>query len=252
MKDYVLRNKKGLLLVVLGILITGIIEISNIKHTKTLYESLSYDIIENSEMKIVTEEEKLINFFNLNQDKINFYADAFRIDHEVLDILNANNIDLTLINYLFTLEKEQSKLFNYNIVSKDVSKEYMVSLVNYYSNIYSNVDFKISAAIAEIESGYRAKTMLKYNNIFGGLSSGKLIKYRTMEYGILKYIKLLNDSYFGKGLDTVEKIGRKYNPVMTENGKIANPYWVTNVTKAMAHYDEEIILNDIKNILALQ
>ncbi len=263
MKDYVLRNKKGLLLVVLGLLVTGIIEFSNYVQTKKIYKNISYDILESSEMKVVTDEEKLINFFNLNQAKINFYADAFRIDREVLsnlikenylalDILNTENSDKVLIDYLFTLETEQKNLFNYNVVNNEPTKDYMVSLIKYYSNIYSDIDFKIASAIAEIESGYSSKYMLKCNNIFGGLASGKLIKYRTIEYGILKYIKLLNDGYFAKGLSTVEKIGRKYNPMMTANGKTANPYWVKNVSNAMNHYDNVTEINNIEELMALQ
>lgn len=263
MKDYVLKNRKGLLLVLIGILVTGLIEIANFKQKEQLYESLSYSILENAEMKVVTEEEKKINFFNINKEKISFYAKAFRIDNDAftnllkehfsdLKLEEETNIDKTLIDYLFTLEKENSTLFNKDIVNDNQSKEYMISLINYFTTIYPDVDFKISAAIAEIESGYRSKYMLKCNNIFGGMASGKLIKYRTIEYGILKYIKLLNDSYFQKGLTTAEKIGRKYNPVMTENGKIASPSWVTNVNKAIKKYQDIPVIKDISEVFALQ
>lgn len=263
MKDYVLKNRKGLILVIIAILITGLIEISNYRENNIVVENLSYNIIENKEMNIITEEEIKVNFFNLNKDKISFYAYIFQIDEDkFIDILKDKyadlglnkdeNIDLIFINYLFSLEKENSSLFSKEIIRSHPTKEYMLSLISYFTSIYNKVDLATSAAIAQIESGYRSKYMLKCNNIFGGMASGKLIKYRTIEYGILKYIKLLNDSYYGKGLNTIEKIGRKYNPVMTESGKIASPTWVKNVTNALKNYKDMVSNNDLKVVLAFQ
>lgn len=259
MKDYVLKNKKGLLLVLIGILVTGLIEFKNYHKHDILTQSFSYAVIENSEMKEITPEEKRINIINANQEKIAFYAHTFRIDLKTLNdllktdlVLDEDNFDENLINYLFNLEKENKKLFNNEIVNSKPSKEYMIALINYFTTIYPDVDFAISAAIAQIESGYASKYMLKCNNIFGGMSSGKLIKYKTIEYGILKYIKLLNDGYFHKGLTTVEAIGRKYNPVLTENGKIASPTWVANVSKAIPKYQDMPVMKELDAVIALQ
>ena len=128
----------------------------------------------------------------------------------------------------------------------------MLALLMYFSNIYDNVDFSIAAAIAEIESGYRSSSMLKKNNIFGGMSKGSLIRYKNIEYGILRYVKLLSSGYFGKGLTTVEAIGRVYNPTFNENGeKIAKPSWVANVTKAINNYsdmDQSIDIAEVKSL----
>ena len=251
MKEYVLRNRKGLLLVLIAVLIMGVIEFQNIKNTKTLNTKLSYNVItdQNKEMKVITDEELLNNFLENNQEKINFYAKAFRIESETLtnlikenyhelEILDNANIDTILIDYLFELEKDNSKLFNFNIVSSNPDKEYMIALINYFTNIYPEVDTSLACAIAKIESGYRSQYMIKNNNIFGGMSKGKLIKYRTIEYGILKYIKLLNDRYYAKGLNTIETIGKVYNPVYENGIKKASPTWVVNVKKAIGEYSK--------------
>ena len=79
--------------------------------------------------------------------------------------------------------------------------------------------------------------MLNNNNIFGGMANGRLISYKSIEYGTLMYIKLLSEGYFGKGLNTVELIGIIYNPMFNENGvKVAKPTWVNNVKRAMEKY----------------
>lgn len=262
MKDYVLKNKKGLLLVVLALLVTGLIEISNKEKDVQIYENLKYVTIESSQMHKITEEEIKQNFFNDLSHKIKFYAKTFRIDEEKLNSLlqdnyeelsNSDNLDLAIINYLFDLEKQEPTLFSKKIISSNPSKDYMLDLINYYCGIYKAVDFSLAASIARIESGYTAKYMISNNNIFGGMSGGKLIKYKTIEYGILKFIVLLNDRYYGKGLNTVETIGRVYNPVVGENGvKIASPTWVKNVKKSQALYQDITSINDIEVLVNYQ
>ena len=81
------------------------------------------------------------------------------------------------------------------------------------------------------------------------MARGKLISYKTIEYGVLKYIKLLSESYFGLGLNTVETIGKKYNPVYENGVKKANPTWVKNVNAVMDKYQN---YTDFLNILELE
>ncbi len=250
MKEYVLSNKKGLLLVLIAVLIMGVVEFQNIKQENKIMVKLNYQSRGTENERIISPEEIINNFFTENATKISFYAKAFRIkedkltsllkeNREELDILNTDNFDLVLINYLLELEKSNPSLFNFNIESNKKSSEYMLNLLKYYTSVYPDVDFALAAGIAKIESGYRAQYMLSCNNIFGGMSNGKLIKYRTIEYGILRFIILLNDKYYAKGLNTVATIGRVYNPVINEEGqKIASPTWVTNVTKAIDEYQE--------------
>jgi hypothetical protein len=194
-------------------------------------------------------------------DEIKFFAKAFGIKHDViLEDLKARHeankeLDFkeTNIGYLLN-DKGQVKTFDsiergiveyfYNFAEKNPKKvnskrvpctdkpAYIKNLVIYYTQkIYKNVDTATALSIAQIESGYRAKGMLKANNINGSMSKGKLVKYKNIEYGVLSYIRLLSRGYYGKGLNTVKKIGKKYNPTFDNNGnKIANPKWVKSVS----------------------
>ena len=82
--------------------------------------------------------------------------------------------------------------------------------------------------------------MLANNNIYGGMTYKQtLIKYKNIEYGVLSYIRLLSKNYFGKGLTTLESIGRVYNPTFDANGnKVANPYWLNLVNKTKLYYTD--------------
>ncbi len=256
MIEYI-QNKKRIILLVLSILITLTIsllglrkyELKNEKIIKSLHES-SISIYDTKAEKVVTEEEIVENFFNENYLKFVFLANTFQIDKDLfiallkgeykeLDLLNQTNLEEVLINYLFNLENTDKNLFSKNITPCKDSKEYIVSLIKYYTNIYPAVDFNIAASIAQVESAYSSTYMLSVNNIFGGMSARGLIKYKNIEYGVLKYIKMLNDGYFQKGLNTIETIGIVYNPTFTENGiKIAKPSWVSHVYGYLNNYNE--------------
>lgn len=268
MKIYIKNNIKSILFSLLIAFVFCIFLVStkcktgNITVKVNQYESF---IKLNDDKKEVTEEELLYNFFEENKDSIEFLSRTFGIDNEVLkyelkstyketDMLNKEDTDSFLIDYLFELEKDNKKMFNKKHIPCTDSKEYILSLIKYFTGIYKDVDFSIAAGIAEIESAYTASTMLKKNNIFGGMSNGNLIRYRNIEYGVLQYIKLLNDGYFKKGLTTIDAIGRVYNPMINENGKkVAKPTWVKNVTNAVSHYDDfndvdASMINSLKNI----
>jgi len=272
MKKYVQSNKKGLVLVAIAVIIMTMAFV-NKENTTARFESvsLSYNlapILLNNEMEEepapaveLTDEEKLEIVFQEHKEEITFVAKTFKIaeetlidklreNHQELNLLNLTEPMLkTLINYLFSLEETSKELFDNKITPCQESKEYMISLINLFSHLYGNVDFEIAAAIAEIESGYQAPYMLSKNNIFGGMYSGGLLKYKNIEYGILRYIKMLSESYFGKGLITVEQIGLVYNPTFNENGvKIAKPTWVYNVTNAIDKYLEYQPITNIVDI----
>ena len=214
-----------------------------------IVHSISYNVDAEvpESTRILSEEEILNIFLTNNTNTIKFMSDMFQIDNEVLlnklredyqsiNLLD-NDLDKTLLDYMIALEDSNPELFSKKLNVSNPSKEYMIALIKYFCDYYGNVDFSIAAAIAEIESGYSAKSMLNKNNIFGGMSSGGLIKYKNIEYGIYSYIKLLSEGYFGKGLTTVEAIGRVYNPTYNEAGvKIAKPSWVANVSNAMSDY----------------
>lgn len=263
MKEYIKSNFKGIILVIIAVITTCILGINN--HNKEVFvEPIEFAYTTVEEPKELTEEEIYAIFLTDNANKINFYADAFKIDAEVLNNLlienkdtlqlmnNVDTMDNTIISYLFNLEQTNRELFDNTITPApaDITKEYMVNLIKYLCNYY-NVDFNIAAGIAEIESGYSARGMLNANNIFGGMSSGGLIRYKTIEYGIIRYITMLNDGYFGKGLTTVESIGYIYNPTTNEAGqKIANPGWVMKVNNAKSHYYDVAEITDISELTA--
>ncbi len=257
MKNYIYNNRKGLLLVSIGFVSLFLLFSLNFRTSQVDKKRIkSLNEIEELSM----EEIKDITLDSY-KDEIKFYAKTFKIEENILyqelknnyDTLNINknmDIDKVLIDFLFNLESTNKKLFNNKITSGlGTDKEYILSLIDYFCSIYPNVDFTIASSIAHIESGFRAKTMLKNNNIFGGMARGKLISYKTIEYGVLKYIKLLSESYFGLGLNTVETIGKKYNPVYENGVKKANPTWVKNVNAVMDKYQN---YTDFLNILELE
>ena len=67
---------------------------------------------------------------------------------------------------------------------------------------------------------------------------------------MLKYVILLSEGYFGKGLVTIEDIGRVYNPTFESGIKIAKPAWVYNVTKSMELFADiqEVDTTDLINL----
>ena len=251
MKEYIKKNKKGLILLSIGVVLLifsfGLHYFVN--KDDIIVHSISYNVdAEVPESTRILSEKEILNIFLTNNiDTIKFMCDMFQIDNEVLlnklredyqsiNLLD-NDLDKALLDYIIILEDSNPELFSKKLNISNPSKEYMVALIKYFCDYYDNVDFSIAAAIAEIESGYSAKSMLNKNNIFGGMSSGRLIKYKNIEYGIYSYVKLLSEGYFGKGLTTVEEIGRVYNPTYDDAGvKIAKPSWVTNVTNAMSDY----------------
>lgn len=252
MKEYIKKNKKGLILLSIGaVLLTFSLTMHHyINKDEMIVHSISYNVdAEVPETSRILSEEEILNIFLTNNtDIIKFMSDMFQVDHEVLlnklredyqsiNLLDTDDLDRTLLDYMIALEDSNPEMFSNTLNTSDPSKEYMVALIKYFCDYYGNVDFSIAAAIAQIESGYSAKSMLNKNNIFGGMSSGGLIRYKNIEYGIYSYIKLLSEGYFGKGLTTVESIGRVYNPMYNENGvKVAKPSWVANVTNAMSNY----------------
>ena len=205
MKEYIKKNKKGLILLSIGaVLLTFSLTMHHyINRDEMIVHSISYNVdAEVPETSRILSEEEILNIFLTNNtDIIKFMSDMFQVDNEVLlnklredyqsiNLLDTDDLDRTLLDYMIALEDSNPEMFSNTLNTSDPSKEYMVALIKYFCDYYGNVDFSIAAAIAQIESGYSAKSMLNKNNIFGGMSSGGLIKYRNIEYGIYSYIKL--------------------------------------------------------------
>lgn len=270
MKEYVQTNRKRILIFI-GVLIGVVVLLMPIdtKNLEVEYNTNPRVALESK--KEITLEEKIELSLNEKSDTIKFLAGTFLIDENILRnklknnyeelnyLDNMDNFDMIVLDYLLTLEESEKELFNNKRISNEMDKDYIVKTLKYFSSMYANVDFGIAAGIANVESGYTSKYMLNKNNIFGGMYNGNLISYKTIEYGILKYVILLSEGYFGKGLTTVEAIGKIYNPMFNESGiKMAKPAWVYNVTKSMELFadiqdvdtSELINLKNAKDILA--
>ena len=121
----------------------------------------------------------------------------------------------------------------------------------YYSSIYTNVDRTTLLSIGAAESGYyKVKFMLKYNNVYGGMSSKGLIKHNNIELGVLSYVRMMSRNYYGKGLNNIYSIGKVYCPRMIDGVKQASPHWINLVNNAKnkyKNYTDIITLEDITN-----
>ncbi len=224
----------------------------------------------NEELSDSTEdsiESEIDHYITTYSHDIYLLSKAFGVKYEkVLEDLrnryytNTQKLEQTNIGYLRTksgkLKTFDSALYGlveyfYDFVERNpnqVSKKrvpytggakYIENLIIYFTtHIYTNVDPVIALSIGAAESGYyKVKFMLKSNNVYGGMSSKGLIKYNNIEYGVLSYIRTLSNSYYGKGLNTISKIGKKYCPKYDELGnKIASPHWIKLVSTAKKKY----------------
>lgn len=158
-----------------------------------------------------------------------------------------------LIEYLIEYTKNNPSSVSNKRTPYTGGAEYVEDLIKYFTNIYDNVDYLTAISIGAAESGYyKVSYMLKSNNIYGGMSNSGLIKYKTIEHGVLTYIRMLEKNYYNKGLTTLESIGRVYCPTYGANGyKMASPHWINLVNAAKKKYagtEEKIevasLLND--------
>ncbi len=118
-----------------------------------------------------------------------------------------------------------------------------------------NVDPVVLLGIGAAESGnYKVKYMLNRNNVYGGMKNKKLIKHNNIEQGVLSFVRLMSRNYYGKGLETLEEIGRVYCPVYIKGVKRASSHWVNLVTNRSEKYKTHtntITIEDIYNMVAI-
>lgn len=93
---------------------------------------------------------------------------------------------------------------------------------------------KVAIAISKHETGSYTSPLFKNSNNIGGLynsSAKKFYSYKTLDDGIEAYVRNLKKGYFDKGLDTIEKIQKKYAPLNADNDPTGlNNNWVSGVT----------------------
>jgi hypothetical protein len=154
---------------------------------------------------------------------------------------NYINAKYGLVEYIYAYVDKNPKKQNIRRVGYTGSSNYVENLIRYYTSIYTNVDTNIALSIGAAESGYyKVKGMIRAGNVYGGMNSGGLIHYDNIEIGVLSYIRLLSNSYFGKGLNTFSKIGYRYCPTIDNNGnKIVSPNWMNLVNTAKKKYDKQ-------------
>lgn len=190
--------------------------------------------------------------FESNKDKQFDKTNIGFILNEDGSVKQYKNVLYGLVEYFYNYIEINPKKVNKKWIPYTGNSEYVENLIIYYTKqIYTNVDTSLALSIGASESGYyKVKYMLKYNNIFGGMSSKGLIKYKNMEFGVLSYVRMLSKKYVGKGLTTIEGIGRKYCPTRDSFGnKIASPHWVSLVNTAMKKYKDYGIVIEANDLL---
>ena len=156
-----------------------------------------------------------------------------------------------LVEYFYSYVKNNPKKVNNKRVAYKGSADYVENLIIYFSeHIYTDVDTTTALSIGAAESGYyKVKYMLACNNIYGGMGSKGLIKYKNIEFGVLSYVRYLSRNYYSKGNTSLEGIGRIYNPTTDSNGnKIASPHWISMIQtakKKYSKYDFNLSIEDL-------
>lgn len=99
--------------------------------------------------------------------------------------------------------------------------------IEYYCNIYG-VPYDIAISISRLETGWFKSDAFIYKNNVGGLSKNEIpMSFSNLESGVEAFISNLYNNYFSIGLDTPEKIGKKYCPV--------DPSWANKVKGLMKY-----------------
>jgi hypothetical protein len=156
-----------------------------------------------------------------------------------------------LVEYFYSYVKNNPKKVNNKRVAYKGSADYVEKLIIYFSeHIYTDVDTTTALSIGAAESGYyKVKYMLACNNVYGGMGSNGLIKYKNIEFGVLSYVRYLSRNYYSKGNTSLEGIGRIYNPTTDSNGnKIASPHWISMIQtakKKYSKYDFNLSIEDL-------
>ncbi len=158
-------------------------------------------------------------------------------------------ISSSIVEQVKTLQNEINDLSN-QIKSKDneiMKLKIIASLNDIEKNIYNkSIENELTheqailiIAISRHETGNWTSNLYKNNNNFGGLyngNEGKFYSYNSKEEGLQAFVNLLKYNYFGKGLDTIEKIGAKYCPIGASND--ANGINVNWVPRVNQYYNE--------------
>lgn len=137
------------------------------------------------------------------------------------------------------LEQKDNEIRNLKVIAnlKDIEKKI------YNKSVESGLTHEqaiLVIAISKHETGSWTSDLYKNHNNFGGIynsSAKNFYSYESNAKGLESFVNLLKNNYFGKGLDTIEKIGSKYCPVGAENDPSGvNKHWVPKVTEYYNNY----------------
>lgn len=184
------------------------------------------------------------NYFEFNENNL-----AFLNDNGVLR--NYDNKEKALFDYFEEFSLNNPNLIDNSITGYHGNRQYVEGLVKFFSKFYPNVNYKMAISIGAAESGYyTASSMLKVNNVYGGMRNGKLISHKNIESGVLEYIKYLDRNYFSKGINSLEQIGSIYCPSYENGRKTASSHWLSLVNNAMNTYDDNnnISIEELVNL----
>ena len=179
-----------------------------------------------------------------------------KVEAKVKYELNKNNKELKLDDEHFEKQKdikkveetiEKTEILEVEDVNK-VEEVVDKCMMDYTSCKIKEVairegitDWKIPVAIARHECGYKDNQYLsnafKEKNNVGGMmyydtttNSSYLMSFDTIDSGIEAFVSNLRRNYFNLGLDTIEKIQRKYAPLNVENDPYGlNEFWIIGV-----------------------
>ena len=199
----------------------------------------------------VSKEDIISDLKTINKDKAFETTNVGQLLDSKGNVKTFKNDLYGLVEYFYSYVKNNPKKVNNKRVAYKGSADYVEKLIIYFSeHIYTDVDTTTALSIGAAESGYyKVKYMLACNNVYGGMGSKGLIKYKNIEFGVLSYVRYLSRNYYSKGNTSLEGIGRIYNPTTDSNGnKIASPHWISLIQtakKKYSKYDFNLSIEDL-------
>lgn len=180
-------------------------------------------------------------FMIINLDKIVVVQKIQQVENKVIETIT-ENIETT--EKVETQKQEEIKVEKTENTTCKLKKDIECKIYN--KGIEKGLTKEQSlllVAISKHETGNWTSKAFKEKNNFGGImssSTGELKIYKTQNEGLEGFVNLLKNNYFGKGLNTIEKIGAKYCPVGSKNDTGVNKYWVPNVTQFYNEYLQQM------------
>jgi hypothetical protein len=175
-----LRIKRIVIIILVGLMIFSLILIGNINDAKALNIE-KYTEKELSDM-FIEKTENIVYERNLSD---------LEVSGDVISNDTKDDLDLAENRTDFTIEERiDNACFVYD------------------------VPYNLAISIARLETGWFTSDAYIYGNNPGGLSRNEVpIKFGSIEDGVDRFVRNLRENYLDQGLDTPEKIAKKYCPI---------------------------------------